>query len=291
MDTLKSLIVKRRQEQEPLADPSKKWIKQSDIEKQRVEKYLIEQVEIEQKKQLAIQKKLQEQDEFFSSQPSKRLKKESLDTQNLISKPETKNDPEDPKNPLPPLPKHEVIKRLRNIGQPITLFGEDEWMRYARLRKSESESLDTVEKGLGGEGNTFQKDLKMNEDDFRNLKEVNEDEEDKQLLAKLKVHTFDFDIMNNQDFKSKKKILLSKGVSYPNKCDDVYIWCKKILNEWEQMLQAKPENEKNGVEGKQLVGIYRQCRRYLKPLFQLLKEKVKIFSSIYFELPYFFELI
>ena len=84
--------------------------------------------------------------------------------------------------------------------------------------------------------------------------------------------------MNNQDFKSKKKIVLSKGVSYPNKCDDVYIWCKKILNEWEQMLQGKPEKEKNNMEGKQLVGIYRQCRRYLKPMFQLLKEKVSFFG-------------
>ena len=267
MDTLKSLLSKRKQE---IPSTTEKWVKKADIEKERLEKYIIEQRETDIKKQQTLLKKLQEQDEYFSSQPMKRLKKDPADTLNAQQKPIDSKLIDESLNPLPPLPKHEVKRRLRNIGQPITLFGEDEWLRYNRLRKCESESLDTVEKGLGGEGNTFQKDLKLDEDEFKKLKDVNEDEEDKQLLEKLKVHTFDFDIMNNQDFKSKKKIVLSKGVSYPNKCDDVYIWCKKILNEWEQMLQGKPEKEKNSVEGKQAVGIYRQCRRYLKPMFQLL---------------------
>ena len=280
MDTLKSLLSKRKQE---IPSTTEKWVKKADIEKERLEKYIIEQRETDIKKQQTLLKKLQEQDEYFSSQPMKRLKKDPADTLNAQQKPIDSKLIDESLNPLPPLPKHEVKRRLRNIGQPITLFGEDEWLRYNRLRKCESESLDTVEKGLGGEGNTFQKDLKLDEDEFKKLKDVNEDEEDKQLLEKLKVHTFDFDIMNNQDFKSKKKIVLSKGVSYPNKCDDVYIWCKKILNEWEQMLQGKPEKEKNSVEGKQAVGIYRQCRRYLKPMFQLLKEKVVnlLFCMIY----------
>jgi len=279
MDALKSLLTKRKQEVLPVS-PTKKWFKQADLEKERLDKYIIEQKEVDEKKVQALERKIKEQDEFFScSFPSKKLKKEPIEAMNSQSKSEEKHceDDENKQNLQPPLPKHEVKRRLRNIGQPITLFGEDEWMRYNRLRKCESESLDTVEKGLGGEGNTFQKDLKLNEDEFKKLKDVNEDEEDKHLLERLKVHTFDFDIMNNQDFKSKKKIVLSKGVSNQNKCDDVYIWCKKILNEWELMQQTKQEKEKNSLEGKQEVGIYRQCRRYLKPLFQLLKEKV-IFS-------------
>lgn len=274
MEKLNALLAKRKHEQSVLSDNSQKWVKQSDLEKKRLEKYLEEQKEIELKKQEALLKKLKEHDEFFSSNPSKKLKKETSEIANGIQKTEEKPI----ENNHPPLPKSEVIRRLRNIGHPITLFGEDEWMRYNRLRKCESESLDADEKGLGGEGNTFQKDMKLDEDEFKKLKEINEDEEDKHLLEKLKVHTFDFDVMNNQDFKSKKKIVLSKGISYPNKCDDVYIWCKKILNEWEQMLQGKPEKEKNSIEGKQTVGIYRQCRRYLKPLFQLLKEKVFYFK-------------
>ena len=283
MDTLKSLLEKRKSNIKPVS-PSKKWVKQSDLEKERLEKYMTEQQEVEKKKQEALERRLKDQEEFFSSSfPSKKLKKEPVElTKTKSEKTIGETEEETQKNSLPPLPKNEVIRRLRNIGQPITLFGEDEWMRYNRLRKGESETLDTVEKGLGGEGNTFQKDLQLNEDEFKKLKEVNEDEEDKQLLEKLKVHTFDFDIMNNQDFKSKKKIVLSKGVSYQNKCDDVYIWCKKILNEWEQMLQAKPEKEKNSLDGKQAVGIYRQCRRYLKPMFQLLKEKV--FLLIYMKI-------
>lgn len=271
METLQLIMAKKKQELAPHS--SQKWVKQADLEKEKLEKYIEEQRVIELKKEEALRKKLKEHGEFFSSEPSKKMKKEPLETPNLVQKNEENEKNLEVKNP--PLPKTEVVRRLRNIGQPITLFGEDDWMRYNRLRKCESESLDTVEKGLGGEGNTFQKDLKLNEDEFKKLKDVNEDEEDKHLLEKLKVHTFDFDVMNNQDFKSKKKIVLSKGISYPNKCDDVYIWCKKILNEWEQMLQTKPEKEKNSLEGKQAVGIYRQCRRYLKPMFQLLKEKVK----------------
>ena len=187
MDALKLLLSKRKQELPPPSDPTKSWVKQSDLDKQHLDKYLSEQAILDSKKLASFHKKLLEEEDFFSSQPYKKHKKDHLDQQNIV-KPEAKAQ-EDLNNLISPLPKHEVKRRLRNIGQPITLFGEDEWMRYNRLRKCESESLDNVEKGLGGEGNTFQKDLKLDEDEFKQLKEVNEDEEDKHLLEKLKVYT------------------------------------------------------------------------------------------------------
>lgn len=106
------------------------------------------------------------------------------------------------------------------------------------MRRHEIEQLDDVKQGVGGEGNTFQKDLKLNEDEFKQLKDVNEDEEELNLLSKLNEHTFNFNLASNQEYKTKKKIVFSEGVSVQNKCDDVYIWSKKILNEWEQMNQV-----------------------------------------------------
>jgi len=37
----------------------------------------------------------------------------------------------------PPLSKEEIIKKLRALGQPITLFGETNWKKYKRLIRCE----------------------------------------------------------------------------------------------------------------------------------------------------------
>jgi len=34
------------------------------------------------------------------------------------------------KERVPPIPKKEIVKQLRAMKEPITLFGETDWMRY-----------------------------------------------------------------------------------------------------------------------------------------------------------------
>lgn len=50
----------------------------------------------------------------------------------------------------PSLPKEEVIRRLRALGQPVTLFGEEDTDRQARLRKVEK-TVALVDETRGGQ--------------------------------------------------------------------------------------------------------------------------------------------
>jgi len=51
--------------------------------------------------------------------------------------------------------------------------------------------------------------------------------------------------------------LLKEG-TYESKCDDVYVWCKNILKQWELKLMEKYDNEtkKRSLEGSKAIGIY-----------------------------------
>jgi hypothetical protein len=48
------------------------------------------------------------------------------------------------------MPKEQVIRRLRALGQPVTLFGEDDYMRFRRLQKAEKEHK-VADEALGAE--------------------------------------------------------------------------------------------------------------------------------------------
>jgi pre-mRNA-splicing factor 18 len=49
------------------------------------------------------------------------------------------------------MPRELVIRRLRGLGQPATLFGEDDGARYLRLRRAQKE-LKVADEMLGAEG-------------------------------------------------------------------------------------------------------------------------------------------
>jgi pre-mRNA-splicing factor 18 len=44
-----------------------------------------------------------------------------------------------------------------------------------------------------------------------------------------------------------------------------------MFQEWEKELDRLPEDSKDNAEGRQKLGIYKQCRGYMKPLLRLLK--------------------
>ena len=56
----------------------------------------------------------------------------------------------------------------------------------------------------------------------------------------------------------KNKYKLSENVSQLKKMEDVYLWVKKMLNDWDLYLQNNlTEQQKSTMEGKQQIGIYR----------------------------------
>ena len=54
----------------------------------------------------------------------------------------------------------------------------------------------------------------------------------------------------------------------------ILVFFKMLLNEWKQELHEMPEAEKRTTKGKSMVTTFKQCARYLNPLFKFYRKKV-----------------
>lgn len=58
------------------------------------------------------------------------------------------------------------------------------------------------------------------------------------------------------------------------KLEDVYLWLKKMLEEWDEYVIKKiTPAEKLTIDGRESIAIYRQCLRFFKPLFTIIRER------------------
>jgi pre-mRNA-splicing factor 18 len=58
--------------------------------------------------------------------------------------------------------------------------------------------------------------------------------------------------------------------------DKILVFFKRLLKEWEQELEDRREGEKRTGRGKSSVATFKQCARYLKPLFKMCRKKVRL---------------
>ncbi|KAL6041969.1 Pre-mRNA-splicing factor 18 [Balamuthia mandrillaris] len=146
----------------------------------------------------------------------------------------------------PTLPKGEVIKRLRSLSQPITLFGETDLEREHRLLQLEA--LGPVEAEYkSGSKDEFGLDIKvMEEGDTIQLKPEEEEEEE-----------------------------LPEEVDESTLCkeDAVLYLLKRLLREWEKDLSARSDDIKRVASGKVATATFKQTCRNIKPLFTLLRKR------------------
>jgi pre-mRNA-splicing factor 18 len=70
-----------------------------------------------------------------------------------------------------------------------------------------------------------------------------------------------------------KRIINSEKFSTDLKCFELYNWFHLMFQAWEKQLDSLPEETKLNNEGREKLGIYKQCRGYIKPLLKLLKRK------------------
>lgn len=69
----------------------------------------------------------------------------------------------------------------------------------------------------------------------------------------------------------KLKVLDESIQNDPHKL--IYRYLKNILIQWEANLDSRPEDEKQTIAGKKDTRTYQQCKDYIKPLFQLCKNR------------------
>ena len=171
----------------------------------------------------------------------------------------------------PMLPRVEVIRRLRDRFEPVSLFGETEEESCRRLRKLEVEEPDKME----GIRNDF-KDA-MNKVDQIYLQEVlKSDESPSSSSSMSKKSKYDVQLYDAGDLTYENLLENVDGVNKGDvKVDHKLIadFVKVMLKMWGEELNARKDEDKTSVRGKIEAGTYAQTRTYVKPLLKMLRKQ------------------
>ncbi|KAL5701877.1 hypothetical protein ACHQM5_027163 [Ranunculus cassubicifolius] len=279
MDLLKSELQKKRQSLQQQTG-GKKYFKRSEIEQKNIQQ-LREQEKLE----------LQSKSKSHTNQnPNSSNSTPNCSTQNPNSIPnhesQTLRTPEEQKIDDLVLPKQEVIRRLRFLKQPVTLYGEDDEKRLERLKVTLRTGVFEVDSDMTeGQTNDFLRDiveLKMRQkagmmsgggDRDRKRKRKEEGHEDGEGGGG------GGDEMSGDggsDGVDMDKDLKRMKANFEELCDEdkILVFFKKLLNEWNEELDSMSDVEKRTANGKSTVAKFKQCARYLVPLFKFCRKKV-----------------
>uniref|UniRef100_F7DYU0 Pre-mRNA-splicing factor 18 n=1 Tax=Equus caballus TaxID=9796 RepID=F7DYU0_HORSE len=244
MDILKSEILRKRQlvEDRNLLVENKKYFKRSELAKKEEEAYF-------ERCGYKIQPKEEDQKPLTSSNPVLELE---LAEEKL---------------PMT-LSRQEVIRRLRERGEPIRLFGETDYDAFQRLRKIEILTPE-VNKGL-------RNDLKaaLDKIDQQYLNELvggqEPGEEDTQ--NDLKVHE------ENTTIEELEVICTPTSLIPHHTFGSLTGWLSHsivqfLLGVWAKELNAREDYVKRSVQGKLNSATQKQTESYLRPLFRKLRKR------------------
>lgn len=279
MDLLKKELMKKRQSLQSDFN-GKKLLKRSEIEQKRLQK-------LREEEQRSLQsKKPQQQQQSQAPAPSSPNPNESSLPPALQPKKKAPAEALTDEQRIDDLviPRPEVIRRLRILKQPITLFGEDDDARLARLKATLKSGVLEVDSDMTeGQTNDFLRDIsdlrkrhKSGNSDFLKKRKRDEEEgvredgdggdDDKDGMSG------DAGSSGAEGDKDGKRM----GAEFKDLCDEdkILVFFKRLLNEWNQELKEMPETEKRTAKGKSMVATFKQCARYLSPLFKFCRKKV-----------------
>ncbi|KAH3893228.1 pre-mRNA-splicing factor 18-like [Dreissena polymorpha] len=162
----------------------------------------------------------------------------------------------------------EVIRRLRDLKEPILLFGESEYDAFVRLKRLEAMEPD-FNKGMGAGANDFKAAMDRVEEDY--MEEIMKSTEgDGGSKSKHTVSIKD-DGTTLDDLEQWKE-QLGKGDS--NKDQDIILrYLKFVLTTWGLDINKKTVEEKRSLKGRMNAAMHQQTVTYMKPMFRKLKSK------------------
>ncbi|VVA13952.1 PREDICTED: pre-mRNA-splicing factor 18 [Prunus dulcis] len=180
------------------------------------------------------------------------------------------------------LPKQEVVRRLRLLKQPITLFGEDDDARLDRFKYVLKAGLFEVDSDMTeGQTNDFLRDIA----ELRKRQKSGIVSERKRQKTEVDGGVEDGDGgVREEDLSADgcssgvdaDKDLKRMKTNFEELCDEdkILVFFKKLLNEWNQELREMPDAERRTAKGKSMVATFKQCARYLHPLFKFCRKKI-----------------
>ncbi|KAH8929278.1 Prp18-domain-containing protein [Atractiella rhizophila] len=150
----------------------------------------------------------------------------------------------------------EAIRRLRAKGQPIRLFGESDKERRLRLRALELlEEKELTEEEMG------RNDL------MKAMEQVGNAEEKERRREGITVGQKG--LPDGEKLVDVSLVKKDPYKIYPQ----IYKCLKRMLKEWEQAMNERPDDVQASMQGKKVAAIQKQSADYLKPLFKQLKDR------------------
>ncbi|KAL5980881.1 hypothetical protein ACLOJK_028801 [Asimina triloba] len=291
MDLLKRELQKKRQALQEEGFAGKKFFKRSELEQKRIQKLRQEEI-------LELQTKSLKNPNPNSASPSSQTPNPNPGS--ASSKPSSSSSTstskaleslsEEQKIDALDFPRAEVIRRLRFLKQPITLFGEDDAARLERLKLHLKAGIFDVDSDMTeGQTNDFLRDISelrkrqktgLLHDRKRKMESADAGEDadgggggagDDDLSEDGGSSGADAD----NDLKRMK-------TNFEELCDEdkILVFFKRLLYEWKQELEEMQEAEKRTAKGKSMVATFKQCARYLNPLFKFCRKKMFVVSYV-----------
>ncbi|CAO3610547.1 unnamed protein product [Cunninghamella blakesleeana] len=276
MDFLKNEIAQKRKAIDALnkGATKKKFFSRAELEKKREEEYKKEQEEYLKQEQLKKEKRIQESlqennKNKFKSQQQK--EDEENQKENNNSDNNTTADGDGTTSTAAAIEvlnisREEVVRRLRAKGQPIRLFGETDKECKLRLR-----ALDLMEERSnegGGQQNEY----------MRKMEEMEEGMKLEYLKQKGKLALDDEEELKKK-LKQKEKIVVESIDTSLIRTDrdklssQIYIYLVHTMEEWDEAMDARPEDERRSGVGKRDAVMQKQTIEHLKPLLKRLKKR------------------
>lgn len=203
----------------------------------------------------------------------------------------------------PSIPYHEVLRRLRLMHQPITLFGETEHTRIERLKTFElalRERADGSSTQLGHNKEWMRiveetaNEVYSNNPNVapaNNVSDTAEDDIDRDIAAELAAAERDeqhelngiAEFKDDQQHVQQQPALGSKHLrrtldqlqrsNFTTSEDYILAYFKHLLAIWESRLNERTNDVKLSQAGKVQSATYKQTRTYIKPFLKLLKTR------------------
>lgn len=186
----------------------------------------------------------------------------------LRCKPETVFDVTTVTGPTPTLMgKHKVIRRLRALKQPITLFGETDEDRFKRLVTAE-QNIQIEDETAGGQQENIHLQIKRLQNKSETIPSSLQADKLEEISNGNEVDPQQAALM--ESFRAAAVEIAEKRMTLEERLTK---WLKKWSSEWEADLAARAEDVKISATGRQATLRYQETMQYLQPLYSRLKNK------------------
>lgn len=171
------------------------------------------------------------------------------------------------------LNKDEVIRRLRVLKQPVTLFGETDQQRWSRLLAAE-QSVQVEDEAAGGQQANLHITMQREDKEKARLKQLDTktstapDPAEKDDKSSDDVGVEQQRLM--ESFQAAADAIAEKNMAVE---DRILKWLQKWMKDWEEDLASRDDAVKATAAGRQADVRYKETEQYLRPLYSRLRQR------------------